>query len=109
MATAGTATRTDAERYLSDQEVSTRAMKASFDIEILADDWRDQTPDESRRAAQAIIIDLEDLAAETAAQRPSVARTLRTAANDLRRALASDNTANAYNAVCEALQLVEGL
>lgn len=109
MATAGTATRIDAERHLSDQEVSTRTVKASFEVEILADAWRDQTPGENITAAQAIIEDLERLASETAAQRPAIARTLRTAAHDLRRAQLTNDVSAAYIAVCDALQLLEGL
>lgn len=109
MATAGTATRIDAERYSSDQAVAARALKASFDIEILADDWRVRTQAENIQLAATIISDLEQLAAETVVRSAAKARALRTAANELRRAVALENVADGYNAVCEALQLVEGL
>lgn len=107
MATAATATRIDAERYLSDQDVTCQATEFAFQAEALSEtgllvDRATAAQDAIRLAAQ-----IESLAGKTAAQRPAVARGLRTAANHLRRAAEADSPRSFMDAAADARDELE--
>ena len=71
--------RIDAVRHLSDQAVSTRATALAFQVEALTEAG------------------------------PAIARTLRTAAADLRRAAEASGPRDAFSALSDALALLEQL
>lgn len=112
MATAAPQTaesRFDAVRYLSDASVSTRTAEAAFAVEALTEAGPFGVPAGGAPRALEIARTLEQLAGETAAQRPAVARTLRTAAADLRRAAEANGPSESFAALADALALLEQL
>lgn len=104
-----TSERKPASRYLSDQVVSSRAAALAFEVEALTDAGPFGVPAGGAPRALEIARQLETLAGETAAERPSMARTLRTAANDMRRGANASGPLDAYTAFSDALRLLEQL
>lgn len=106
MATA-TANRIDAERYLSDQDVICQATEFAFQAEALSETGL--LVDRATGAKDAIwlALQIELLADQTAAQRPAVARRLRTAANHLRRAADADSPRGFMDAAADARDELE--
>ncbi len=110
MATAASTTdRQPAIRFLSDQVVSTRIASLAFDLEALTDGGPFGVPAGGAPRALAIARQLEELAGETAAERPAIARTLRTAAGDLRRGAEANSPAAAFAGLTDGLRLLEQL
>tara|TARA_R110002167_G_scaffold12963_6_gene54892 strand:+ start:5271 stop:5609 length:339 start_codon:yes stop_codon:yes gene_type:complete len=101
--------RIDAVRHLSDQAVSTRATALAFQVEALTEAGPFGVPPGAAPKALEIARQLEELAGETAAERPAIARTLRTAAADLRRAAEASGPRDAFSALSDALALLEQL
>lgn len=109
MATAGTAQRQPAERYLSDEDVSSRVTQFAFKAEALEEQPHLCSSAENATDARNLARDIEALANLTAAQRPSTARRLRTAAADLRRAADTETPRDFAEAVYDARFLLETL
>lgn len=110
MATATvTACRAPAERYLSDQSVAQNVAALAFELEDLVDAGPFGVPPGGAPRALNVARQLEALAGETAAQRPAVARTLRTAAADLRRGAEASGPREAFLALTDGLRLLEQL
>lgn len=101
--------RIDAIRYLSDEVVATRIAAAAFAVEALTEAGPFGVPPGGAPRALEIARQLEQFAGETAAERPSVARTLRTAGADLRRAAEANGPSTAFSALSDALALLEQL
>ncbi|RYE61085.1 MAG: hypothetical protein EOP20_00685 [Hyphomicrobiales bacterium] len=107
MATARTATRIDAERHLSDHEVTCQATEFAFRAEALSETGL--LVDRLTAARDAVLLaqQIETLAGATAAQRPAVARSLRTAAHHLRRAAETCSARDFMDAASDARDELE--
>jgi hypothetical protein len=104
-----TSEREPAVRYVSDQVVSTRVAALAFEVEALTDAGPFGVPAGGAPRALEIAHQLETLAGEIAGERPSMARMLRTAANDMRRGADAPGPLDAFTAFTEALGLLEQL
>ncbi len=109
MATAGTVTRRNAERSLSDQDVTCQATEFAFRAEALSETGL--LVDRMSAARDAILLaqQIETLAGHAAAQRPAAARSLRTAAHHLRRAAECDSPRAFMDAAADARDELEQL
>lgn len=103
------ADRRPAERYLSDADVATRTAALAFEVEGLIEAGPFGVKAGTAPVALSLARQLEALADETAAQRPRIARTLRTAAHELRRAAEAQGPNDAYRHLCEAHDQLEQL
>lgn len=107
MATAGTATRIDAVRVLSDQDVTSQATEFAFRAEGLSETGLLVDRFSAARDAIQLAQQVEELAGKTAAQRPAAARHLRTAAHHLRRAAECDSPRDFMDAASDARDELE--
>lgn len=107
MATAGTTTRIDAQRSLSDQDVNCQATEFAFRAEGLSETGLLVDRLSAAREAVQLAQQIEALAGTTAAQRPAAARRLRTAAHHLRRAAECDSPRDFMEAAADARDELE--